>query len=52
MAQRFIEENEDGFAIFFGIIGMLIYLIVIVPVLLVVDLIRSRRRRRTGRHRA
>jgi len=48
---RMIEESEDGLRAIFEIFAALFYLILVVPIMLVVDLIRLRRRRR-GRHRA
>lgn len=51
MATRIIEESEDGLGAAAEIVVALVYLVIVVPVLFVVDLIRSRRRPR-GRHRA
>lgn len=52
MTQRYIEESEDGFGAAVEIISALVYLVLIIPILFIVDLIRNRRTKRRGRHRA
>ncbi len=44
MPERVIIESESGLEIMGGILGSLVYLFIYVPIRLVVDLIRERRR--------